>query len=131
MNIDMDSAVSLDSLGPGGIPKSQEEMQQRQAQMAQIEEQRLSILDQILDNGAKDRLKRLNLVRQEKARAIEDSLIKAATSGQLRGKVTDDQLVKMLEGSEGAEGGAQKKVSIQRKNYGMDSDDDDNDDDLL
>jgi DNA-binding TFAR19-related protein (PDSD5 family) len=103
-------------------------MQQRQAQQQQMEEQRNSILDQILDESAKDRLKRLNLVRKDKARAIEDSLIKAATTGQLRNKVTDDQLVKMLEGTEEA---GQKKVSMQRRNYGMDSDDDDNDDDLM
>ena len=126
--MDMNSAVSLDSLGPGGIPQSAEEMQQRQAQQQQMEEQRNSILDQILDESAKDRLKRLNLVRKDKARAIEDSLIKAATTGQLRNKVTDDQLVKMLEGTEEA---GQKKVSMQRRNYGMDSDDDDNDDDLM
>jgi DNA-binding TFAR19-related protein (PDSD5 family) len=125
----MDGGVPLDSLGPGGIPGSQEEMQQRQAQQKQMEEQRLSILDQILDTAAKDRLQRLNLVRKDKARQIEDSLIKAATTGQLRGKITDEALIGMLDGA--AAEGAPKKVAIQRTKYNMDSDSDDNDDDLM
>jgi len=131
----MEGAVDIASLGPGGIPGSQEEMQQRQAQMAEKEEQRKSILDQILDSAASDRLKRLNLVRKDKARSVEDSLIKAAMSGQLRNKISDEQLIGMLEqigGGDGAEGGGGKKaVMIQRRSYGMDSDDDDNDDDLM
>ena len=52
-----------------------------------MEEQRRSILDQILEPEAKDRLIRLALVKPEKARVMEDHLIKAATSGQLRSKV--------------------------------------------
>ena len=130
----MEGAIDIASLGPGGIPSSQEEAQQRQAQMAQQEEQRKGILDQILDSAASDRLKRLNLVRKDKARAVEDSLVKAAMSGQLKNKVTDEQLIQMLEqvgGGEGGEGGGRKAVQVQRRNYGMESDDDDNDDDLM
>ena len=52
-----------------------------------MEERRVMILDQILEPEAKQRLSRLSIVKKEKARAVEDSLIKAATSGQLKGKV--------------------------------------------
>jgi programmed cell death protein 5 len=52
-----------------------------------MEEQRASILDQILEPGAKDRIKRLALVKPDKARAVEDSLVVAATSGKLKSKV--------------------------------------------
>ena len=100
----------LEQMGGGGMP-SAEDMQQRQEQVrirlfnsfnarcvttmptahsiqqAQMEEQRRSILDQILEPAAKDRLIRLSLVKKEKARFMEDHLIKAATSGQLRSKV--------------------------------------------
>ena len=89
---------------------------------------RANVLDQILDPSAKDRLKRMQLVRKDRARAVEDSLIKAATTGQLRSKVTDEALVKMLEG--GGLEDEKRTVSIQRRNYGMD-DDSDNDDDLM
>ncbi len=132
----MEGAVDISSLGPGGIPATQEEMLQRQAQMAAVEEQRKSILDQILDTAANDRLKRLMLVRKDKARAVEDTLVKAAMSGQLRTKVTDEQLIAMLEqvggadGKDGNSGAVKKTVSIQRRKYGFDSDED-NDDDLM
>ena len=56
-------------------------------QQAAREEQRTSILSQILEPAAKDRLKRLSLVKPEKARSVEDALVRAATSGQLKSKV--------------------------------------------
>lgn len=52
-------------------------------------QQRAMILEQILDPGAKDRIQRLALVKPEKAQRIEDTLISAATSGQLKMKVSD------------------------------------------
>lgn len=130
MSIPSDIMSQLGGEG-GGMP-SAAEMQQQQAQQQQQEEMRTSILDQILEPASKERLTRLNLVRKDKARAVEDALIKAATSGQLRGKVTEEQLIGMLEGTSDANGEAKgKAVSVQRRNYGMDSDDDDNDDDLM
>ncbi len=120
----------------GGMPNVEEMQAQAQAQ-AQMEEQRANILEQILEPAAKDRMNRLKLVKKDKARAVEDSLIKAATTGQLRNKVSEEALISMLDGvaGGGAEGGAEapkKSISIQRRNYGMDDDDDDdNDDDLM
>ena len=50
--------------------------------------------------------------------------------GKIPGKVTEARLIDMLEQMDSQEGGT--KVKIQRRNYGLDSDDsDDNDDDLL
>lgn len=88
---------------------SAEDILAKQQQVAAAEEKRLSILglntqfkiskyisnkylttwttDQILESGAKDRLARLALVRKEKARSVEDTLIAAATNGKLPGKV--------------------------------------------
>lgn len=53
-----------------------------------MEEQRAMILDQILEPEAKARLTRLSMVKPDKARAVESSLIKAGTSGQLKSKVS-------------------------------------------
>ena len=110
----------------------------RQEQVAANEERRLMILDQILEPEAAARMKRLALTRKEKARAVEDSLINAATNGRLGGKVTEEQLIQMLEQISGedtstaASNGNKGKVNIQRRKYGMDDDDDDdNDDDLM
>mmetsp|Transcript_9708 Transcript_9708/g.16228 ORF Transcript_9708/g.16228 Transcript_9708/m.16228 type:complete len:123 (-) Transcript_9708:2627-2995(-) len=120
--------------GEGGGAPSMQEMQMQQQKKAEYEAQRASILEQILEPAAKDRLSRLALVKKEKVRAIEESLIAAATSGKLAGKVTEEQLIAMLEQSEGPSGGGAKKsgVVVQRRKYGLDDDDDDdNDDDLM
>lgn len=45
-------------------------------------------LDQILEPAAKDRLKRIALVKKEMARSVEDSFIMAAKNGRLPGKVS-------------------------------------------
>ena len=120
-------------------PEIQEQLM-RQEQVAANEERRIHILDQILEPAAKERMKRLALTRKEKARAVEDSLINAATNGRLGGKVTEEQLIQMLEqisgedstAGSGSGGGGKGKVNIQRRKYGFDDeDDDDNDDDLM
>lgn len=66
---------------------SVEEMQMQEQQRQANEERRLMILDQILEPAAKERMSRLALVKKEKARSVEDSLIHAATSGKLAKKV--------------------------------------------
>ena len=97
------------------------------------------ILDQILEPAAKERISRMAIVRKDKARAVEDSLIRGATNGQIKTKISEEQLIKMLEnigGDGGSEGGAgagtgKKGVVVQRRKYGIDDDDDDDDSDLL
>eukprot|EP01032_Pedospumella_encystans_P009268 gene9268-10926_t len=117
-----------------GAP-SMEEIQMQQQQKAQYEEKRASILDQILEPAAKERLSRLSIVKKDKVRAIEDTLITAATSGKLPGRVTDEQLIALLAQSEGgdaaAAGGKKSSVIVQRRKYGFDEEEDDDDSDLL
>lgn len=114
---------------------SMEEMQLQQQQKVENEERRISILEQILEAPAKERLSRLAIVKKDKVRSVEDNLIKAATSGQLRNKVTEEQLIAILEGTKNADGTAvklTKGITVQRRNYaGLDDDDDDDDSDLL
>lgn len=76
------------------------------------------------------RLQRLKLVKPEKASAVEESLIKAATNQQLKAKVTDKQLQEMLAGVSDDSSVNKKKIIVQRKKYADDSESD-NDDDLL
>ncbi|CAM9361985.1 unnamed protein product [Heterosigma akashiwo] len=56
-------------------------------------------------------------------------LIQAAQTGKLQEKVTEGQLINMLESAQGQE--KQTKVTINRRKYFDDDEDDDNDDDLL
>ncbi|RIA80571.1 PDCD5-related protein [Glomus cerebriforme] len=78
----------------GGSSKSTEEDSE---QKRQIEETRQAMLTQILDNEARERLARISMVKADKARAVEDLLIRMAQTGQLRGKVSESQLIEILE----------------------------------
>ncbi|GKY91585.1 hypothetical protein MPSEU_000130400 [Mayamaea pseudoterrestris] len=103
---------------------------QQQAQAA--EEQRDAILSQVLSPEALARLRRIKLVKQAKAEQVEKTIVSMAMSGKLPGTISEDKLIEMLE--RGNRQGASKEtnsISIQRKQYAMDSDDEnDNDDDL-
>ena len=89
---------------------------------------RQNILSQILSPEAADRLGRIRMVKESRATNMENRLIMLARSGQLRTKVTEDQLKELLSAvadTHSRESG-QKIVVDRRKGW-----DDDDDDDLL
>ncbi|KAI9050357.1 hypothetical protein LZ554_005523 [Drepanopeziza brunnea f. sp. 'monogermtubi'] len=96
---------------------SQEQKQQQES------EARASILQQILEPEAADRLGRIRLVKESRARDVEDRLIMLARSGQLRSKVTETQLKELLEAV--AEKGKEEKIVVSRRKGGWDDEDDD------
>mmetsp|Transcript_12825 Transcript_12825/g.27718 ORF Transcript_12825/g.27718 Transcript_12825/m.27718 type:complete len:172 (-) Transcript_12825:244-759(-) len=119
-------------------------------QAAQAEAlRRQSILEQAMDTDALARLRRIKLVKPEKATHVEKMIASMAVQGRLPGRITEGKLIEMLEGLNAASsggigsggaagagggggGGGGSGISIQRKKYAFDSDDsDDNDDDLL
>jgi programmed cell death protein 5 len=83
-------------------------------------------MTQILDPAAADRLGRIRLVKESRATDIENRLIMLAQSGQLRQKVTEEQLKELL----GAVAESQRKeeeeqkIVISRRKGGWDDDDD-------
>lgn len=82
---------------------------------------------QILDPAAADRLGRIRLVKESRATDIENRLIMLAKSGQLRQKVTEEQLKDLLnaiaENQRKEE--EEHKIVITRRKGGWDDDDDD------
>ncbi|TFJ85369.1 hypothetical protein NSK_003328 [Nannochloropsis salina CCMP1776] len=116
--------------GAGGRGMSTEEMEAQKAKHAEMEERRQFMLDQILSPEARERLARIAIVRKEKVRGVQDMLIQAATSGRLRGKVSEEQLIEMLEQVSSQVDKKATKVTIQRRRC-LDEDEDDNDDDML
>lgn len=101
-----------------------------EAQRQQQDEQRQSILNQILEPDAADRLGRIRLVKQSRAAEVESRLIMLARSGQLRQKVTEEQLKQMLSSlteHEEQSGKSAKMPKVVRR----DAWDDDDLDDLL
>ena len=68
------------------------------------------------------------MVKESRAQDIENRLIMLARSGQLRSKVTEDQLKELLGAvseNEDKEKGGGSKVVISRRKGGWDDDDDD------
>ena len=112
-----------------GKEVTQENVQALQAQKQQMEEMRQDMLTNVLTPTAFDRLKRVALVKPQVARGVEEQILMMAKRRQLRGKVDELALKKLLD----AAGAAKQKtgaVKIQRKRYFDDDSDDDNDDDL-
>lgn len=85
-------------------------------------EARQSILDQILEPSAADRLGRIRLVKESRATDVENRLIMLARSGQLRQKVTEEQLKELLNAVAETK---EEKIVISRRKGGWDDDDDD------
>lgn len=88
----------------------------------QENEARQHILSQILHPEAADRLGRIRLVKEERATDVENRLIMLAQTGQLRSKVTEEQLKELLGGL--AENKEKEKIIVSRRK-GWDDDDDD------
>ncbi|GAA5823081.1 hypothetical protein JCM3770_007089 [Rhodotorula araucariae] len=132
--------AELQSSGPGpapspGVPSggagagagSGEDAAQ---QAAAEDERRRAVMSQILSSEARERLSRIALVKPDRARAIEQLLMRMAQSGQLRGRVSEEQLIDVLdqvEAMEKGQGGAGQKsaskITFTRKSA-YDSDDD-------
>jgi programmed cell death protein 5 len=124
---------SVDPHGGGGGGDNAPSAEQ--AKKAAIQEQKQMIMDQACTKEALARLGRIKLVKPDKAAAVENLIVSMAMQGKLPGPINEGKLIEILErGSMSAARGAssqEHRISIQRKNYGMDSDDEvDNDDDL-
>ena len=89
---------------------------------AEAEAARQSILNQILHPEAADRLGRIRLVKESRATDVENRLIMLAQTGQLRAKVTEEQLKDLLNAV--AETREEEKIVVSRRK-GWDDDDDD------
>ncbi|KAJ3489935.1 hypothetical protein NLI96_g1790 [Meripilus lineatus] len=106
---------------PGGNGGEEETKRAAEDQM------RRDLLATVLDSAARERLSRIALVSPERSRQIEAILLRMAQSGQLRGRVTEEQLIGLLEQAEEAQSkGAPKKGTIvfQRRKGAFDDDDD-------
>ncbi|KAI8910316.1 PDCD5-related protein [Gorgonomyces haynaldii] len=71
---------------PAGLPSGLPQMQKQEQEKPEEDEMRRTILASILDNSARERLARISIVKQDKARQVEEMLIRMAQSGQIRGK---------------------------------------------
>ncbi|GJM89637.1 hypothetical protein PR202_gb02000 [Eleusine coracana subsp. coracana] len=80
------------------------------------------ILAQILSSEARERLSRIALVKPDKARSVEDVLLRAAQTGGISEKVSEERLISLLEQINN-QTSKQTKVTIQRRRSVLDDDD--------
>lgn len=79
-------------------------------------------MNQILEPAAADRLGRIRLVKESRAADVENRLIMLARSGQIRQKVTEEQLKELLNAM--ADTKEEEKIVISRRKGGWDDDED-------
>ncbi|TKY59612.1 Programmed cell death protein 5 [Spatholobus suberectus] len=79
---------------------NQQNPEQQKAQddaKTEAEERRQMMLSQMLSAEARERIARIALVKPEKARGVEDVILRAAQMGQITEKVSEERLISLLE----------------------------------
>ncbi|KAL5337575.1 PDCD5-related protein [Aspergillus crustosus] len=114
--------AQLQQQGPPRAPAEGQEDQRKQIEA----ERRTTILNQILEPEAADRLGRIRLVKESRATDIENRLIMLAQTGQLRQKVNEEQLKQLLNAmaENQRKDEEEQKIVISRRKGGWDDDDD-------
>jgi programmed cell death protein 5 len=69
---------------------------EEEARKKEFDEQKKTVLRQILTTEARERLGRIKIARPDVAENIENQLIMFAQSGQLKNKINDEQLRELL-----------------------------------
>jgi len=93
------SDEELEAIRKRKLASLQQEALREQAQeqaVVEAQAQKESVLRQILSTEARARLSNIKMVKPQFAEQIEMQLIQLASSGRLRGKVTDEQLKALL-----------------------------------
>ncbi|KAG8849818.1 hypothetical protein FRB96_000641 [Tulasnella sp. 330] len=110
------------SAGGGSARGSDEQNAEKQQEQDQM---RRDLLATVLDSGARERLSRIALVNSSLSSQMEGILLRMAQTGQLRQRVTEEQLIGLLEQASEAQGksNTKKGISFQRRKV-VDDDDD-------
>ncbi|CAN4082091.1 unnamed protein product [Withania somnifera] len=88
----------------------------------EADERRQMMLSQILTSEARARVARIALVKPDKARGVEDVILRGAQYGQITEKVSEQKLIDLLE-QINTQTTKQTKVTIQRRRNVLEDDD--------
>ncbi|XP_076887895.1 uncharacterized protein LOC143538170 [Bidens hawaiensis] len=106
----------------GGSQQTPEQQKAQEEAKSEADERRQMMLSQLLSSQARERLVRIALVKPEKARGVEDVILRAAQMGQIVEKVSEEKLISLLE-QINTQTTKQTKVTIQRRRSVLDDDD--------
>ncbi|KMS96048.1 hypothetical protein BVRB_002480 [Beta vulgaris subsp. vulgaris] len=107
--------------GAGSQQNPEQQKAQEEAKM-EAEERRQMMLAQILSSEARERIARIALVKPEKAKGVEDVILRAAQMGQIAEKVSEEKLISLLE-QINTQTTKQTKVTITRRRSVLEDDD--------
>jgi len=79
------------------------------------DEQRKSIISQLLTSDAVERLSRIALVKPDNAKAVENAILMQYQQGRLQGKIDENQLKALLSQVSGQS--TKTTVQINRRRY--------------
>ncbi|KAL8260212.1 hypothetical protein R6Q59_028165 [Mikania micrantha] len=105
----------------GGSQQTPDQQKAQEEAKSEADERRQMMLSQILSSQARERLARIALVKPEKARGVEDVVLRAAQMGQIVEKVSEEKLISLLE-QINTQTTKQTKVTIQRRRSVLDDD---------
>ncbi|KAF8742746.1 hypothetical protein AX14_002548 [Amanita brunnescens Koide BX004] len=95
-----------------------------EAKRAQEEQMRRDMIATVLDSAARERLSRIALVSPDRSAKIESLIISLAQGGKLKGRVSEKQLIDLLEQLEEAQGksASQKPTIVFQRRKDIDDD---------
>ncbi|XP_009623721.1 uncharacterized protein [Nicotiana tomentosiformis] len=105
-----------------GTPQSSDKQNAQEEAKREADERRQMMLTQILTSEARARLARIALVKPDKARGVEDVVLRASQMGQITEKVSEEKLIQLLE-QINTQTTKQTKVTIQRRRSVLEDDD--------
>lgn len=102
------------------------ELQKKQSQGASsgADEQKFTVLSQVLELSARERLSRVRIVRPDRAEQVEQYLMKLIQMGSITRKLGEQDIVEILE-SLSRDEKKQSKIVFNRREEDSEDDDDD------
>ncbi|XP_031629290.1 uncharacterized protein D2005.3 isoform X1 [Contarinia nasturtii] len=105
--------------------KSAEEQKAAQEQARQQDEAINGFLSQCMDQNARARLNTLKISRPDKAKMVEQIIVRSVRSGQVQGRIDEPTLIGMLEQVNSQMPKTTSSVKFDRRRAAIDSDDED------
>lgn len=116
----------MDSMDMDGQQFQMNQAQQQhrqQEQMKQQEAARKSIIGQVLSQEAAARLNTICVAKPEKGQQLESFIVQLANSGRLMGKMSEQELISLVE-QLNKQTAKNTKVKFDRRRVALDSDSD-------
>ncbi|KAL0822554.1 hypothetical protein ABMA28_004597 [Loxostege sticticalis] len=108
--------------GGTGDPNHAKAQEER---MQAMEEAKQSILSQALSQDARARLNNIKFSRPEKGAMVENMICRMAQMGQVRSKISEEELIQLVESLNQQMPKSTSTVKFDRRRAALDSDDDD------